>query len=178
MDQSPIETKNLTLRKLVPSDVIPFWNYRSQEVVTRFQGFDVMNESECLDFIQSQASVQFGTMDEWIQLAIVLKSAGELIGDCGICLQQSPPNSAAIGITLNPEFQHKGFAKETLKAIIQFLFNQFHIQQIIEIVDAENIASIKLLKSLGFEATASQRVWFKGHWCNELTFVLSKKAFT
>jgi len=57
---------------------------------------------------------------------------------------------AEIGITISHKQQKKGYAKETLITNLIFLFSIKGFHKVTEIVDAENLASIQLLKSTGF----------------------------
>ena len=49
----------------------------------------------------------------------------------------------------------------------------------VEIVDAENIASIRLLKSVGFrqEGHFIENIFFKGRWGSEIQFAMLKKEW-
>ncbi|HNL65453.1 MAG TPA: GNAT family protein, partial [Ferruginibacter sp.] len=71
---------------------------------------------------------------------------------------------AEIGITISHLEQKKGYAKEALLAILSFLFDEKGIHRVTEIVDAENQASINLLKSTGFrqEGYFIENIFFKG----------------
>lgn len=100
--------------------------------------------------MEENAGKTFGVAGQWVQYAIQDKSTRRLIGNCAIKLDQHDTRLGEIGITISPNEQKRGYAKETLTAILSFLFNLEGFHRVTETVDAENIASIKLLKSIGF----------------------------
>lgn len=169
-----IETERLLIRNLHTNDLSSFLLYRSDPEVTKYQGFDVMNEEQALAFIQEHKDKYFGEPGEWVQYAIENKATKKLIGDCAIKLQEENARIAEIGITLSPLHQQKGFAKEAVTALLDWLFTHHKIHRIVETVDAENQASIRLLKSIGFrqEGHFIENIWFKGKWGSEYQFAL------
>ena len=155
-----METLNLTtfrlkIRNLKSGDLNDFHVYRSNPEVTKYQGFDVMTLEQARAFIKEQTDKQFGKAGEWVQYAIENKETGKLIGDCAIKLDQYDTRIAEVGITISHLHQKKGFAKEVLRGILTFLFDTKQIHRVVEIVDAENAASIALLKSF-----TDQKVFF------------------
>jgi [ribosomal protein S5]-alanine N-acetyltransferase len=66
-----------------------------------------------------------------------------------------------------------------LSGILSFLFNTQNIYLIVEIVDAENIASINLLRSLGFrqEGHFIENIFFKGKWGSEFQYAMLKREW-
>lgn len=71
------------------------------------------------------------------------------------------------------------YAKEALECILNWLFETKNIHRVTEIVDAENVASIKLLKSLNFklEGHFIENIFFKGKWGSELQFAMLKREW-
>jgi RimJ/RimL family protein N-acetyltransferase len=55
-----------------------------------------------------------------IRLGLSL-SRGELIGDCGFQVLETEPRHAEVGIGLVPDFQGRGYANETLRAVLDYL---------------------------------------------------------
>lgn len=169
-----INTNRLLIRNLSLNDLDHFYNYRSNPEVTRFQGFDVMTKEQCSDFIKTQENKRFGKPGEWVQYAIEEKESAQLIGDCAIRLDSSDARLAEIGITISHLHQQKGYGKEVMTGILNMLFASEAIHRVTEIVDAENIASINLLKSLGFrqEGHFIENIFFKGKWGSEFQFAM------
>ena len=101
------------------------------------------------------------------------------MGDCAIKLDGSDSKMAEIGITISPLQQKKGYAKEVLLAILCFLFDTKNIHRVVEIVDAENTASINLLKSTGFkqEGHFIENIFFKGKWGSEFQYAMLQREW-
>src|SRR5690606_27599298 len=106
-------------------------------------------------------------------------TTGKLVGDCAIRLDMNDLRLGEIGITLSPQEQKQGYAKESLKAILRFLFTLADFHQVTETVDADNAASIQLLKSVGFrtEGHFIENILFKGKWGSDIQFAMLKKEW-
>lgn len=176
MQKLLIETKRLRIRNLELGDLADFHAYRSNPEVTKYQGFDVFSMKQAEDFIREQTDKKFGKPGEWAQYGIENKESGRLIGDCAIKLNEQDTRLGEIGITISHNEQKKGYAKEALIAILTFLFNLEGFHRVTETVDAENIASIQLLKSVGFrqEGHFIENIFFKGKWGSEYQFAMLK----
>lgn len=172
-----LETDRLIIRNLKPTDLKGFYFYRSNPEVTKFQSFNVMTKDQAEKFIESQKDRTFGKPGEWVQYAIENKETGKLIGDCAIKLDQNDERIAEIGITLSHTEQKKGFARETMKGILQYLFSLEDFHRVVETVDAENENSVKLLESCGFkkEGHFIENIFFKGKWGSEFQFAILRK---
>jgi ribosomal-protein-alanine N-acetyltransferase len=160
-------------------DISDFYVYRSNPEVTKYQGFNVMTMEQAEQFIKDNSTKYFGKAGEWVQYGIEKSETGKLIGDCAIKLDQYDTRIAEIGITISHFEQKKGYAKEALLGILTFLFDMKEIHRIAEIVDAENIASINLLKSSGFrqEGHFIENIFFKGKWGSEFQFAMLKREW-
>lgn len=174
-----IQTTRLNIRHLELTDLSDFHIYRSNPKVTKYQGFDVMTIEQAEEFIKDNSSKYFGKAGEWVQYGIENKETRQLIGDCAIKLDQYDTRIAEIGITISHIEQKKGYAKEVLLGILTFLFDIVKIHRVVEIVDAENIASINLLKSTGFrqEGHFIENIFFKGKWGSEFQFAMLRREW-
>lgn len=174
-----LTTPRLYIRNLKTTDLSDFHSYRSNLDVTKYQGFDVMTIEQADKFIKGQLDKEFGKSGEWVQYGIENKETEKLIGDCAIKLNQYDTRIAEIGITISHLEQKKGYAKEVLLDILTFLFDTKKTHRVVEIVDAENIASINLLKSIGFrqEGHFIENIFFKGKWGSEFQYAMLKREW-
>ncbi|MCW3074687.1 MAG: GCN5-related N-acetyltransferase [Flaviaesturariibacter sp.] len=174
-----IDTDRLMIRPLRIEDLSAFHFYRSNPEVTKYQGFDVFTLKQAEAFINSQTDKEFANPGEWVQYGIENKETGVLIGDCAIRLGLTDNRLGEIGITISPKEQKKGYAKETLHAILDFLFGIDGFHRVTEIVDTENVASIQLLESLGFrrEGHFVDNIFFKGAWGSEYQYAMLKSEW-
>ena len=179
METLNIQTTRLNIRHLELSDLSDFHIYRSNPEVTKYQGFDAMTMEQAEEFIIGNSTKDFGKAGEWVQYGIENSETRQLIGDCAIKLDQYDTRIAEIGITISHLEQKKGYAKEVLIGVLTFLFDTKEIHRVVEIVDAENIASISLLKSIGFkqEGHFIENIFFKGKWGSEFQYAMLKREW-
>jgi Acetyltransferases, including N-acetylases of ribosomal proteins len=173
------DTPRLKIRNLRESDLDAFHQYRSNPEITKYQGFETFTREQAKDFIEEHKNKLFIVPGEWVQYGIENILTGQLVGDCAIYLQTADSRIAEAGITISHLHQRQGYAKETMRGIMYFLFREKGIHRIIETVDAENKASIQMLKSLSFrqEAYFIENVFFKGRWGSEYQFAILKREW-
>jgi L-amino acid N-acyltransferase YncA len=82
-------------------------------------------------------------------------------------------------LTFKSIHQRNGYAKESLLAILKHLFETKNVHRVVETVDAENTASIHLLKSTGFrmEGHFIENIFFKGKWGSEFQYAMLKREW-
>ena len=179
METLNIQTTRLDIRHLELSDLSDFHIYRSNPEVTKYQGFDAMTMEQAEEFIIGNSTKYFGKAGEWVQYGIENSETRQLIGDCAIKLDQYDTRIVEIRITISHLEQKKGYAKEVLIGVLTFLFDTKEIHRVVEIVDAENIASISLLKSIGFkqEGHFIENIFFKGKWGSEFQYAMLKREW-
>ncbi len=179
MEDINIDTDRLLIRNLNLSDVDDFYVYRSNPEIAIYQGFEVMTKEQSEVFIKTQLDKEFGKAGKWVQYGIENKLTKKIIGDCAIRLSKDDETIAEIGVTISHLEQKKGYAKEVIAGILEFLFIKKNIRRVIEIVDEQNIASINLFKSLGFrlEGHFIENVFFKEKWGNEFQYALLKREW-
>lgn len=173
------ETDRLRIRNLQESDLQAFHHYRSNPAITKFQGFETFTLDQAKLFIEEHKNKVHIKPGEWIQYGIEKRDTGQLIGDCALHLQETDSRIAETGITISPQYQRMGYAKETIRGLVNFLFRDKGIHRIIETVDSENIASIKMLKSLYFrqEAHFIENNFSRGRWGSEYQFAMLQKEW-
>jgi [ribosomal protein S5]-alanine N-acetyltransferase len=172
-------TNRLMIRNLKDSDLEDFYQYRSKPEIAKYQGFDPFSREQAGNFISAQKEKVFGTPGEWMQFGIEVSETGKLVGDCAIHLRNENPLIAELGITISDMYHRRGYAKETMSGLMDFLFLKKKIHRIVETVDAENNASILLLKSLSFrqEAHFINSIFFKGKWGSEFQFAMLRSEW-
>ena len=138
----PFETERCRVRPFEENDIEAFLSYRNNLDWMRYQGF---KGKKYLEY--KAALLQKPKFKEGVQLAVVDKQTGELIGDLYLRLEK---NTGWIGYTIAPQFARQGFAFEVVTQLLLEL-RQAGLTQVKAGVEEQNIASIRLLKKLGFE---------------------------
>ena len=99
------------------------------------------------------------------QYMIVLKEENKVIGTVNVFPDDSRAvDTREIGYSISSAYQRKGYAFEALSALIDLLQNELKFDLLVAGVLEENIASIRLLKKLGFDKEGMRRkaVWHEG----------------
>ena len=137
----PFETQRCRIRPFEEGDIEAFMAYRNNLDWMQFQGFKGKKYLEYKAALLMQPNFNNG-----VQLAVVLRQTGELLGDLYLKLEK---NTAWIGYTIAPQFARQGFAFEVVTQLLLEL-RQAGLTQVKAGVEEQNIASIQLLKKLGF----------------------------
>lgn len=169
-----IETERLILTPLTLADIPEFYGYRALPQVYKYQTWYPKDLSDAEQFITRYSLNRQVETGHWLQLGIYLKPKQELIGDSGFLLIKK--EQAEIGYTISPKFQKQGFATESTRALVQYLFNDLGIDLIIARTDPANFGSIRILQKLKFceEGLLKQSIQIRGKWCDDLKFSLKK----
>lgn len=84
--------------------------------------------------------------------AVVLKENGEVIGDCGLTMQNiNGTIKPEIGYHIKKEYQRRGFAKEAAQACRDWAFLNTPFNEIYSYIKKENIASSATAKANGMK---------------------------
>jgi RimJ/RimL family protein N-acetyltransferase len=171
---TPIVTPRLRLDRLVPEDAPSLFAYRGDDAVARFQGWKPAEVADAQAFIAKQCIQAFAAPDSWFQLAIREQASGELAGDLGIHFPGRHVDAIEFGVTLRPERQGRGYAREALNAVLDIVFGTWGYRRAVGSVDPRNVASMALLGSLGFrqEAHHVESCLVRGEWTDDLVFAM------
>ena len=169
-----IMTARLRLDRLAGPDAPCLYAYRADDAVARYQGWKPTTVEEVDGFIARQLAQPFGVAGSWFQLAIRDKVGGELIGDLGVHFPPTMDDAIEFGVSLRPEYQGKGFAREAMSALLGLSFGTWGYRRAVGSVDPRNVASVALLRSLGFrqEAHHVESYRCRGEWVDDLVFAM------
>ncbi|HWQ98455.1 MAG TPA: GNAT family protein [Clostridia bacterium] len=135
------ETERCRVRPFEETDVAAFMAYRNNLDWMQFQGFKGKSYLEYKAVLLRKPKFQNG-----VQLAVVSRETGELLGDLYLKLEQ---NACWIGYTIAPPFARQGLAAEVVTELLMQLKRE-GLALAKAGVEAQNAASIALLKKLGF----------------------------
>ena len=147
-----VETSRLILRNYCKEDLQDLYEYLSDKEVVMHEPYKPMDINEVEENLNWRIST-----DEMI--AVVLKANNKMIGN--VYLGKRDFESLEIGYVFNKEYWGQGYAKESCDALINKSFSE-GVHRIFAECDPNNMASWKLLESLGFirEAYFKQNVYF------------------
>ena len=173
----PLESARLVLRRLAADDAAALAEYRNDPEVARYQSWESFSVEEAASLIQSACETP--TPGIWFQIAFALRDSGALVGDVGLKVHESEPRHATIGITLSPEYQHRGLAAEGLSCLFDHLFTKTEVRRIVGDTDPENVPSWRLLERLGMRREGHLRanLWFKGRWADSYVYAILREEW-
>ncbi|KZN34282.1 hypothetical protein N480_22015 [Pseudoalteromonas luteoviolacea S2607] len=169
-------TPRLKLRLLTYQDWLFFKKLNQHEQVMQFVA-DIVDEQSLFRLFESRITARKNDQDGWISFVIETADTNEMVGLHGIRETHEHKAHAEIGFLLHPDFQRKGFARESTQAVIDFAFKKLKYESLYATVTAGNIASTKLLEKLGFtlKETIESNYQINGRWYDDLLFVLDQE---
>ena len=161
----PLLTPRVSIEPLTMRDVDEFVRYRKDPEIARFQSWDTdYSAQHGVDLVQSQEGVVLPAPGKWLQLAIHDRETGELLGDLALHTIDTAELLFEIGFTLATKNQGNGIAREAVRRLLDFLFDELRAISVCASCDSRNSPSITLLLALGFENRPSEcwTEFFKG----------------
>ena len=149
MSNFNLETQRLLLRSYRSEDWERVHIYGANPEFSQFELWGPNSIEDTKKFVSDMVSQSAQKDCYQFDLAVCIKDTGLLIGGCGIRRESQTSCIANLGWAINPEFQSKGFATESAKALIQFGFEQLKLRVIYATCDTRNIASMKVMEKLG-----------------------------
>lgn len=145
-DFPSLETERLHLRILTSAESPAVFKHFSDPEVTRYTELDPLEKPE-----EALEIINHHILNSGCRWGIFEKTSGDLIGTCGLHgWRKEAPSQAEVGYDLAQAHWRKGFMREALNTVLSFGFDVLILSQIVAEVEPENIASSKLLHSLGF----------------------------
>ena len=145
-----IETERLKLRRPHDRDARELMCVAQNEAVMRYYGMECMkSEEEALREIRWFNGI-FAT-SEGIRWVITEKGTDTYIGDAGFHKYVPAHSRAELGYKLASAYWRHGLMTEALSQVVRYGFLEMELNRIEALVDPRNMASLTLLKKLGFK---------------------------
>ena len=144
-----LETERLRIRNFTVDDAAAF-----REVILRYQASDSAKFEPpwptTLDEIRGVVQ-WFASGDDY--LCVCLKDTGTVIGMIAIeGRKDSQTQERNLGYVFDPIYQGHGYARESCRAVMRYLFTELKVNGIRTGTHAANIASVRLLLRLGLRS--------------------------
>ena len=147
-----METERLILRQFERTDrEACFENFGQDAEIGRYIPIFPVHT---LQEMESVLQPFYDNQNIWV---IIEKATGSPIGYVTADIPYESLGIAEIGYVLGSRFQHKGYAEEAVRRIIQYLFAEKGLYLIEAKVNEQNTASVRFLERLGFQREASLR---------------------
>jgi len=153
-----LRTERLLLQRLKYEDAEEiFYTYASKPEATRYMAWPT---HESIEDTRGFLEYSRGTWEAGLDFSytIRLKDSGRLIGSIGVV---NDDGKVQFGYILSPTQWGQGYATEACTAVLNLLKAIPSIHRIWTLVDAENIASIRVLQKSGLTQEARLEKWFR-----------------
>lgn len=154
-----LETERLVLREFAPGDT---------DALLKVLGDPIAMQYYPAPFTRAE-------VDEWIARnraryadpgfglwAMLLKSSGELIGDCGCVMQEvDGRNEIEVGYHVRRDLWGSGYATEAARACMDYAFARLGATWVISMVRPENVASRRVAEKNGM--VSEKIIFWRGY---------------
>lgn len=143
-----LQTQRLYLRNLQPEDLDAVYAYRNDPECAKYQRWEDTSREEIARLLDRFRSCRFLSEEEEQRYAVCLRD-GSLTGDLSYFYTEAD-RCITLGITVAPQYQGQGIAREILNGVIAAIQNQHPHLDIVALIDPANEKSIRLFEILGF----------------------------
>lgn len=142
-----IETNRLILRNVAAKDTDIMYDYRSNEICARYQRGQTKDYDGIAQLVERRKNDAM-SVEAPFMVAVALKENDEMVGEIVVM-----PNDGTIslGYTFSYKHHRKGYAFESLTALIDLLHEQYPEWDFVSFTEPENEPSMALLKKLGYK---------------------------
>jgi ribosomal-protein-alanine N-acetyltransferase len=174
-----LTTSRLVLRDFRPDDWQAVLAYQRHPLYLRYYPWIDRSAEEVRQFVQMFLDQQQASPRIKFQLAVELKSNGELIGNCGIRREAPDDVQADIGYEFDPRHWGQGYASEAARAVLDFGFESLQVHRVWASCVADNLGSIRVLTRLGMrqEGRLREAEFFKGRYWDTLIFGILEREW-
>jgi RimJ/RimL family protein N-acetyltransferase len=150
-----INTKRLILRELTDDDFDSLYAVLGDSDIMRHYPY-TFDEARVRNWIaKNKERYRVFGFGLW---AVCLKETGEMIGDCGLTMQNiNNFIRPEIGYHIRADMQHKGYAKEAASAVRDWAFQNTPFRVLYSYMKADNIASSATAQSIGMSLVEEYR---------------------
>lgn len=142
-----METKRCLIRETSVEDVDAFYELYEDEEITRYMEPLFEDRDEEIEYTKSYIKnvYEFYGFGMW---TIVLKDNGEVIGRAGVSYREGFEHPE-LGFMIGTKYQRQGLAYEVCSAILEYMHENYEMEEILIFIEPQNTPSILLAKKLG-----------------------------
>ena len=170
-DRFEFHTRRLTIRPIRVGDFGRCQETRSRSVLSRaeFTGTTLAisppDRAAFREMVEARRLLM--ELDESYHFGVFQKTAGAFVGEVMLFeISRGRNQSASVGEVIYSPYRQKGYARETLRAVVRYAFRRLRLHRIEGQADPANHASIALCTKAGFriECVSPRRIMEEGRW--------------
>jgi len=153
MQTHTLETERLILRGFCKNDFEAVHSYASNIDNIKYMIWGPNDEHETKKFIQECIEWETKVPCLHYDFAITLKENGDLIGGCGVYLDEKL-TTGMLGWILNKGYWKQGYMPEVGKALLKYGFEGLKLHRIYATCNADNYGSFRVMEKCGMRKEA------------------------
>lgn len=172
-----IDTERLVLRPFELSDAESvFRNWMSDRELQLMYQEPACSTVDEVKTLLSEYINKYKT-NQYYRWAIIEKTSGECIGQ--IAFYVIYQRTGTVEYCIGRDFQHKGYATEALKAVIEYGFERIKLHRIEADRRSDNIKSGKVIEKCGlqYEGTCRDKIWANGRFYNSIVYGITREEW-
>ncbi|MDB5105708.1 MAG: ribosomal-protein-serine acetyltransferase [Fibrobacteres bacterium] len=182
------ETERMIIRRFLGKDLIDAHEILSDPEVAKYEFWDPYDLEDTRQDLEIQGAVIPGTCGVWNEFAVELKDGngqagsdqvgGKVIGNISFKMNDEIQRQAEIGFHFNRRFHGKGYGKEAVIGLIDYLW-KLGAYRIWAVADTRNESSWRMMEKLGMrrEGHMVHNCLVKGEWADEYLYALLEKEW-
>ena len=170
-----LETERLRLRKMNDCDFSALCKIlQDEETMYAYEG--AFSDEEAKTWLERQkARYENDGFGLW---AVCLKETGDMIGQCGITMQNiNGKMGSEIGYLFNRAFWHHGYAAEAAIGCREYAFKELKLPEICSIIRDTNLASQNVAKRNGMTVKDQFVKHYRGVDMPHLVYVITREEW-
>ncbi|MFF3545936.1 GNAT family N-acetyltransferase [Streptomyces platensis] len=171
----PIRTERLDLRPVTDDDFAAIHAYQRLPEVCRYLYWGPLDEAGSRASVAAKAArTTLRDSGDVLQLAVVVRETGILIGDVTFVWRSREHRQGGIGYVFHPAHAGHGYATEASRALLKLGFEELRLHRIQAELDGRNTASARLLERLGMrrEGHLRENEFLDGEWSDEVIYAM------
>jgi RimJ/RimL family protein N-acetyltransferase len=171
---TPLSTPRLLLREFEEDDWRATHPYEANPEVVRYLPYEARTPEESQKYIHMVMGMARETPRLVYDFAVVLRDNHQLIGRCGMKVNDPELREAMLWYVLDPSQWGKGYIPEAARALLDFAFGTLGLHRVWADCDPRNPASFRVMEKLGMrrEAHFIENAFYKGEWCDSLIYAM------
>jgi [ribosomal protein S5]-alanine N-acetyltransferase len=154
-----LKRKNIYFKPLSTDDAYEIHKYASDEDVSRFIGWRLMNSlNETQEYVEEMISRE--SQGTHLYASIALKSTQKVIGTAMVFSFDREANHAEIGYVFHKDYWGKSYGTEAVALMNDFAFSTISLRKLHARVVSGNTGSSRVLEKNGFELEGRLRDYY------------------
>lgn len=141
-----LKTERLVLRNLMPQDADVMFDYRNNEICSRYQKGQTKDYAKFAKMIERRRADVLSAEAPFM-VAVALKETDEMTGEIVV---KPKTDMIELGYIFSYRYHRRGYAFEALTALIDQFHRMAPDRAFISFVEPQNTASMGLLRKLGY----------------------------